>query len=242
MTEILKYLTPAEVLLIINPTQPNLGELLRVTILDLANRGIIQISEQGISQHNHKEQLLEHEQLLFDQLSDETHLEKLSQRLKKSLKSGENFIIKYVYTNRISNYFESTFLQKIIGTKKLNEEGISLQQDLLELIDSTLTELRKRSQRDEIKIKEKMKILDRNKIILDNIQSVDRIFPKKERRSFYESYYFLNSVGMNIELSKQFDFIEQFELGDSDSLFSTSTETVFEAAAGFDTGGDGGSE
>lgn len=243
MTEELKNLTPAELLLIVNPTQPNLGELLRVTILDLANRGVIQINEQGISQQEHEEQLLGHEQLLFDELSNEpTELVELSERLKKSLKSGEAFVMKYVYSERLSNYFESTFLQRIVGTKTLNKRGISLQQNLLELIDSTLTELRKRTRRDELKINEKMKILDRNKIILDNIQSVDRILPRKERQHFYESYYFLYAVGLNLEFSKPFDIVEQLELGDTESLFSTSSDTTFEVATGFDASGDGGTD
>jgi hypothetical protein len=243
MKEEIKSLSPAEILLIINPTQPSLAEFLRVTIFDLASRGIIDVSDQGISQLKHEEKLLEHEQVLFDELGKEpTKLEEFSERLKKALKSGESFMMDYVYSKRISPYFDSTFLQRIIRTKTLNKRGVSLQNNLLKLIDGILSELRKRTRRDELKINEMMKVLDRNKIILDNIRSVKRILPKKERRHFYESYYFLTATGLNLEMSRPFNFVEQFETCDTESLFSTAMDSTFEAASGFDNGGDCGAD
>ncbi|MBX2844282.1 MAG: hypothetical protein KTR26_21120 [Flammeovirgaceae bacterium] len=217
----LKFLSPAELLAIVNPSNSNLSELLRVTLLDLQRRDILILEKKRIKIKSTGKDLLKHELIVLKHLKEDSFISisEFSKHLKKTLKSGDNYLLKYVTVNRLSDYFSSNILQKILGIKQLSKNGLKVQQELLVKIDGAIKELRDPSKNYEHSIFQALKEFGHNSVILSNLRAAKRPFPKKVKKVFYESYlgFYGNSEGASLNI---IGFINGMKTTDSESAFS----------------------
>ncbi|MBL4755546.1 MAG: hypothetical protein JKY52_18370 [Flavobacteriales bacterium] len=163
----LSLLSPAETLLILDPTQATAEQLARLTFLDLVLRKILVLEIRDTAPHNpNKTKNLrksvsigsnfknyrptKNESIFLKPFVRDSALKISLRNLIKvafeGIESSNDYKLNYVYNKQISPYFSASLLQLLMGVKRLNQNGIKLQKRISEFLNSTDKELRSNKQ------------------------------------------------------------------------------------------------
>jgi len=185
MIKELTYLTPAEILLIIDPNT-KIDELVSFTFSDLILKKVLCLYKyETISNNQKKDPLvikgesfnkykpLKHENVFINHFVKNPELKiRLSELINlsfKNVKSADIYKLKYIYSNsRMKNYFKSNLFQKIIGIKVLSDNGIKTQIE----IKRELKRIRSNTSKKNIKVVEELILMKGNILLIPKIPNL----------------------------------------------------------------------
>lgn len=143
MIEELRTLSPAEVLLLANP-QVGVGELANVTFFDLVLRRVLGLKKKVSAEDSNAAYTLvstgpafegctplKHEALFLQVYAKDPSLKMKLKTLVKiafeDVKTADQYKLRYIYSDRLSEHFKSNFLYRLLGIKTLSAFGLDRQ-------------------------------------------------------------------------------------------------------------------
>lgn len=254
----LTHLTPAEVLLIENPTV-KVDKLARVTFFDLILKEVLKIEVDSKATKKEKKnpivtigktypnyRPLKHESIFLSVFTRDEELKiKLSNLIKtafEKIKNSDEYKLKYVYSDmRMKQYYKSNFFQKLFGIKVISENGIKVQKEIKRELKRIKTNTTKKN----TGIVESLLALNGNIVLIPKIPTEIFEIIEKKKSSFrkensnsvwvdfcYSSLYYHNTA------KSQFDLIP---INTSDFMPTIESVNGFDDSSGDSgCGSDGG--
>lgn len=255
--EDLKFLTPAETLLILDPNGSKIEEFVKLTLLDLFLKEVLTFELRDSSPHypkknkkfrkfvsvykNFKEYIpLKHESIFLIPFQKAPNLLISVRNLVKiafeEITSIDVYKRKFIFNSRIKKYFSANLVQFLVGSKSINKKGLIFQNNIMQYLNDLDQEVNLNKSLSKV-LEEKLLSLNGNIFLLDNIDISDFKFLSKSENNKNKTYNKSQSI-YNYDV---FISLESLSLSNDFNIFDSMINSIkksIDSLESFDTGED----